>query len=197
MYVGEHAKMEIQIAPRKSVFCLEKLPPKTLKLVPRSSNVSVVQEGAEPKHCPLISITGLKHPVSGKPLVGTVSAPKMNVPSADQYAADPESDKYDIVPHWLVQTTPDTGAVDVEIGVVTMNESTALKGASSDHATLTIGIPILTNSKTLQPGTELLQFKAQKRKDELEVPQPKVRKIEPKGRGKGKRAREQDVKRRG
>ena len=189
--------MQIQIAPRKGVFCLEKLQPKTLKLVPRTSHVTVVQEGSEPTNSLVASITGLKHPVSGKPLVGILSAPKMNIPSADEYAADPNSHKYDFVPYWLMQTTPDTGAANVEMGVVAMNVSTALKGASSDRATLTIGIPILTNSKTLQPGTELLQFKAQKRKDELEVPQPKVRRIEPKGRGKGKRAREQNVERHG
>ena len=75
--------------------------------------------------------------------------------------------------------------MNVEIGVVTMSVSTALKGASSDHATLTISIPILTNPKTLEPGMELLQFKAQKRAGDVEMPQPKARKIE-RGKGSGK-----------
>ena len=109
----------------------------------------------------------------------------MNIPSADEYAADPNSHKYDFVPYWLMQTTPDTGAANVEMGVVAMNVSTALKGASSDHATLTITIPIFTNSKTLQPGTEFLQSKAKKRQGDVEMPQPKARNIEPTLRGKG------------
>ena len=108
MHVGELPKLQIQIAPRRGVFCLEKLPPKALKLVPKTYTVTVVQEGSEPNNNALIGIGGLKHPTSGGKLVGIPSAPKMHVPSAAAYAADPNNQKYDAIPYWLVGTTLDT-----------------------------------------------------------------------------------------
>ena len=74
----------------------------------------------------------------------------------------------------------------MEIGSVTMPVSTAFKRSSSDHTTMTIRIPIFTNTTTLQPGAEPLQSKAQKRQGDVEMPQPKARKIEPTSRGKGR-----------
>ena len=64
-HADELSKLEIQLAPTRGVFCLEKLPPKALKLVPKTYTVTVVQEGSEPKSNALIGIAGLKHPISG------------------------------------------------------------------------------------------------------------------------------------
>ena len=163
VHVGELSKLEIQIAPRRGVFCLEKLPPKALTLVPKTYSVTVVKEGSEPNSNVLIGIWGLKHPTSGEQLVGFATAPKMHVPSAADYAADPNNQKYEIIPYWLLGTTPDTASANLEMASLTMSISTAPKGSSSDSTTTTISIPILTNMKTLQPGTEPLAFKALKR----------------------------------
>ena len=65
VHAGELSKLEIQLAPRRGVFCLEKLPPKALKLVPKTCNVTIVQEGSEPKSNALIGIAGFKHTTSG------------------------------------------------------------------------------------------------------------------------------------
>ena len=188
VHVGELSKLEIQLAPRRGVVCLEKLPPKGLKLVPKTGTVTVVEEGSEPNNNALIGITGLKHPISGKKLIGFASTAKMHVPSAADYAADPNYEKYDIVPYWLVGTTFDTASANLDIGSLTMSISTAPKG--SDHTTTTISVPILTNMKTLQLGTELLVFKAQKRpQGDVEMSQPKAQKKDKgkrKGKGKGK-----------
>ena len=121
-------------------------------------------------------------------MIGFASAAKMHVPSAADYAAEPNNDKYDIVPYWLVDTTPDTARANLEMGSLAMSISAAPKGSSNDPTTTTISVPILTNMKTLQPGMELLVFKPQKRnqregQDEVEMSQPKAQK---KGRGKGK-----------
>ena len=191
VHVGELSKLGIQIAPRRAVFCLEKLPPKALKLVPKTFSVTVVQEGSEPNNNAFIGIGGLKHPISGGKLIGFLSAPKMHVPSAADYAADPNNQKYDIIPYWLVGTTPDTASANVEMGSLTMSISTAHKGSSSDPTTTTISVPILTNMKSIQPGMELLTFKAQKRPGDVEMPPPKAQKKEEgkgkdKGKGKGK-----------
>ena len=108
----------------------------------------------------------------------------MHVPSAADYAADPNNQKYDIIPYWLLGTTPDTASANLEMASLTMSISTAPKGSSSGSTTTTISIPILTNMKTLLPGTELLAFKALKRpQGDLEMQPPKVQK---KGKGKGK-----------
>ena len=112
----------------------------------------------------------------------------MHVPSAAAYAAEPNNEKYDIVPYWLVGTTPDTACTNLEMGTLAMSISAAPKGSSNDPTTTTISVPILTNMKTLQPGMELLVFKPQKRNQregqgEVEMSQPKAQK---KGRGKGK-----------
>ena len=188
VHVGELSKLEIQLAPRRGVVCLEKLPPKGLKLVPKTGTVTVVEEGSEPKNNALIGITGLKHPISGKKLIGFASTAKMHVPSAADYAADPNNEKCDIAPYWLVGTTFDTSSANLDIGSLTMSISTAPKG--SDHTTTTIIVPILTNMKTLQPGTELLVSKAQKRpQGDVEMSQPKAQKKykgKSKGKGKGK-----------
>ena len=124
-------------------------------------------------------------------MVGFLRAPQMHVPSAANYAADPNNQKYDIIPYWLVGTTPDTASANVEMGSLTMSISTAHKGSSSDPTTTTISVPILTNMKSIQPGMELLTFKAQKRPGDVEMPPPKAQKKEKgkgkdKGKGKGK-----------
>ena len=73
-----------------------------------------------------------------------------------------------------------------------MSISTAPKGSSSDPTTTTVSVPILTNMKSIQPGMELLAFKAQKRpQGDVEMPPPKAQKKEKgkgkdKGKGKGK-----------
>ena len=160
--------------------------------MPKTFSVTVVQEGSEPNNNALIGIGGLKHPISGGKLIGFLSAPKMHVPSAADYAADPNNQKYDIIPYWLVGTTPDTASANVEMGSLTMSISTAHKGSSSDPTTTTISVPILTNMKSIQPGMELLTFKAQKRpQGDVEMPPPKAQKKEngkgkDKGKGKGK-----------
>ena len=119
-------------------------------------------------------------------MVGIPSAPKMPVPSAADYAADPNNQIYDATPYWLVGTTPGTTSSTSEMASLTMSISTAPKGSSSEPDTTTTSTPILTNMKALQPGAELLLFKAQKRlQDDVEVPLPKVQKTE-KGKGKGK-----------
>ena len=119
-------------------------------------------------------------------MIGFPSAPKMHVPSAADYAADPNNQKYDIIPYWLVGTTPDTASANVEMGSLTMSVSTAPKGSSSDPTTTTISVPILTNMKSIQLGMELLAFKAQKRpQGDVEMPPPKAQKKE-KGKGKNK-----------
>ena len=111
----------------------------------------------------------------------------MHVPSAAKYTEDPNNEEYDVVPYWLVGTTPDTASANLEIGSLTMSISTKLKGASSDSSTTTISIPILTNSKTIHPGTELVVFKAAKRQEgHSEVQPPKVQKTE-KGKCKAKK----------
>ena len=69
-HADELSKLEIQLAPTKGVICLEKLPPKALKLVPNTYLVNVVQEGSEPNDNALIGIAGLKHPISGGSLSG-------------------------------------------------------------------------------------------------------------------------------
>ena len=122
-------------------------------------------------------------------MIGFLSAPKMHVPSAADYAADPNNPKYDIFPYWLVGTTPDTASANVEMGSLTMSISTAPKGSSSEPDTTTISSPSLTNMKALQPGAELMVFKAQKRPGHDEMPQPKARKIEPPSRGRGRGTR--------
>ena len=75
-----------------------------------------------------------------------------------------------------------------------MSISAAPKGSSNDPTTTTISVPILTNMKTLQRGTELLAFKPHETKrpqGDVEMPQPKAQKKEKgkgkdKGKGKGK-----------
>ena len=64
-HVHELSKLQIQIAPHRGVFCREKLPPKALKFVAKTSNVVVVEEGSEPRNNTTIGIAGLKHPISG------------------------------------------------------------------------------------------------------------------------------------
>ena len=127
-------------------------------------------------------------------MIGFVGAAKMHVPSAADYAAEPNNKKYDIVPYWLVGTTPDSACANLEMGSLTMSISAAPKGSSSDSTTTTISVPILTNMKTLQPGMELLVFKPHEKKrpqGDVEMPQPKAQKKEKgkgkdKGKGKGK-----------
>ena len=188
VHAGDLDKIHIEIAPRRGVFCLEKLMPKALKLVPKTYAVIVVCEGTEPSNSVLIGIGGLKHPTKGPTLIGCASAPKMHVPSAANYAADPDNEKYDIIPYWLVATTPDSASANLEIASMTMSISTKLKGTSIDSKTTTISIPILTNTKIVHPGTELLVFKAAKRtQGDFEMQPPKVQKKEKgKGHGKGK-----------
>ena len=179
VHVGELSKLQIQIAPRRGVFCLEKLPPKALKLVAKTSNVVVVEEGLEPRNNTTIGIAGLKHPISGGKLIGFANTAKMLVPSAAEYAANPNNEKYDIVPFWLVQNTPDSASANMEMGSLTVSISATPKGSSSDPTTTTISVPILTNMKSLQPGDELLVFKAQKRpQGEAEMSHPMSQKSE-------------------
>jgi len=157
-------------------------------LCQKTHNVTVVQEGSEAKSNALIGIAGLKHPTSGRKLIGFAGPAKMHVPSAADYAAEPNNEKYDMVPYWLVDITPDSARANLEMGSLAMSISAAPQGSSNHTTTTTIRVPILTNMKTLQPGTELLVFQPQKRKagegqGEVEMPQPKAQK---KGRGKDK-----------
>ena len=126
-------------------------------------------------------------------MIGFANPAKMLVPSAAEYAADPNNEKYDIVPFWLVQNTPDSASANMEMGSLTVSISATPKGSSSDPTTTTISVPILTNMKSLQPGDELLVFKAQKRpQGDVDMSQPKAQTTEQgrgkdKGKGKGKR----------
>ena len=121
-------------------------------------------------------------------MIGFASAAKMHVPSAADYAAEPNNEKYDIVPYWFVDITPDSSRANLEMGSLAMSISAAPKGSSNDPTTTTISVPILTNMKTLQPGMELLVFKPHEKKrplGDVEMPQPKAQKKE-KGKGKDK-----------
>ena len=127
----------------------------------------------------------------------------MKVPTKEMYSADPNDKTFDAIPYWLVNTTPDSAGANLETATMAQSVSSKGKGSSGDGVTTTITIPILTNTKTIQPGAELLVFRATKRSDQGmgtedsasdDQPPPKVQKTakgkgKQKGKGKGQSLR--------
>jgi hypothetical protein len=52
----------------------------------------------------------------------------MHVPSAADYAADPNNHKYEIIPYWLLGTTPDTASANLEMASLTMSNFDGTEG---------------------------------------------------------------------
>ena len=141
-------------------------------------------EGAEPQASVLIRIDGMKHPVSDKALVAVATAQKGSLPSPEKYAVQPNDPNYEFSPYWLVRGTPDLAAANLESSTIVIAIAAKVKRSHDDLDVAIVTIPILTNTKTIQPGTELLAFKALKRQCDTETPSsvPKAQKI---GKGKG------------
>ena len=111
-----------------------------------------------------ICIDGLQHPVSGATLIGSATAPMMNVPTAVNYRAEPHDASYDAIPYWLINSTPDSASANLQIASMRMSVSTSTKfGGEEIVETAHVHVPILTNPKAIQPGAELLVFKPTKR----------------------------------
>ena len=107
------------------------------------------------------------HPVSGSPLSAWLCSPKMNVPSLEQFRADPNDSSYVVIPYFLVTSTPDSGSANMELHYVKVSVATKVSAQGSTPKWITRTIPLLQNIRALAPGDELLVDKASKRAQEL------------------------------
>ena len=155
----DYDKLRVQVKPNRSIFAIDSVKAKVLRLVPLSPTVQLVRGSAAPPQSGVLFGPVFDHPKTGEPMTAWI-LPKVSMPRADAAAlsgcAGREPDTF-VIPYWLVRLTPDSAMANLELA---SHEVQIVVGQGAGAVKLYYNVPILTNKTPLEAGDELLLYRA-------------------------------------
>ena len=158
--LADYDKLRVQVKPNRSVFAIDSVRAKELRLVPLSPAVQLVRCSAAPPQSGVLFGPVFDRPKTGEPMTAWI-LPKVSMPKADAAAlsvcARREPDTLIVIPYWLVKLTPDSAMANLELA---SHGVQIVVGQGAGAVKLHYNVPILTNKTPLEAGDELLLYRA-------------------------------------
>ena len=158
----QNEQVEIQVRPCKTIFCKAKLKVGELKFAPMSTNIHFAFRDVKvPDSAVMLNELQVQPGEFRVPYI----MPKVLL---DEGKAQPF-----VVPYWLVKTSDDKSACNMELQMQKVNGSSSF---GNNGCKMLVEIPMLTNSVALGVGAELVFYKApSKNPAKRGVPEPSAK----------------------